>query len=96
MDDDLHPMVVQSPERVRLQGPRTFRERIQQLAHASTLSAEILNTITQLEMERVEAMAQRMAEVVVAPRTLESEEADSCSGTDDGAVEDFEGNNASS
>jgi hypothetical protein len=89
-------MVVQNRERVRPQGPRTFGERLQQLARASTLSAEILNTISRMETERVEAMAQRMAEVVVAPRTPESEEADSCSGTDDGAVEDFEGNNASS
>ena len=51
MADDLHLMIVQAQERVRPQGPWTFRERIQQLAQASTLLARILNTIAWLETQ---------------------------------------------
>ena len=71
----------------RLQGPRLLSQRIDWLARSLLLTTECLTDVRDL-------VAETEAVQVVLP--TDQEERDSLSGTDDGVVEDFDGNNASS
>jgi len=71
----------------RPQGPRLPSQRINLLARSLLLTAECLTDVRNL-------VAETKAVQIILP--ADQEERDSLSGTDDGAVEDFDGNNASS